>query len=48
MVVPSCLEQRGVGEESETGREKRKIRLKKTIETDKEKIKERKNDSFAV
>ena len=56
MVVPSCLEQRGWrggggkrGEEGvRLGREA-KVRLKNTIESHKEKIRERKqNDSFAV
>ena len=41
MIVPSCLEQAGagVGESEWDWGEKRKIRLKNTIETDKEKIK---------
>ena len=53
MVVRSSLEQmagaggEGGGSERDWG-EKRKIRLKNTIETDKEKIKKEKNDSFPV
>ena len=41
------LEGRGGGSERDWG-EKRKIRVKNTIETDKEKIKKEKKDSFPV
>ena len=45
MVVPPCLEQRAGGGRTEWDwEEKRKIRLKNTIETDKEKIKEWKQE----
>ena len=45
MVVPSSLEQRAGGGRTEWDwEEKRKIRLKNTIETDKEKIKEWKQE----